>query len=130
MAGILLEKGYVKDTFADAIVAREKVFPTGLPTQVMQVAIPHTDVEHVNKACITVAKLAKPVKYREMANSSMEEKINAEMVFMMALNQKESQAVVLGQVIGIFAKPEVLQALKDANTKEEILAAILEGATK
>ena len=31
MASALEEEGYVKDTFADAIVKRESVYPTGLP---------------------------------------------------------------------------------------------------
>ena len=32
-AGALLEKGYVKDTFEENCIKREKVFPTGLNTE-------------------------------------------------------------------------------------------------
>lgn len=32
LGGVLEDKGYVKDTYVDAILEREKIFPTGLPT--------------------------------------------------------------------------------------------------
>ncbi len=42
--------GYVKDTFVDAALAREKKLPTGLPLGgEVNAAIPHTDVIHVLK---------------------------------------------------------------------------------
>ena len=34
-------KGYVKEGFADAVIKREKLYPTALPTEVLKVAIPH-----------------------------------------------------------------------------------------
>ena len=32
-------KGYVKEGFADAVIKREKLYPTALPTEVLKVAI-------------------------------------------------------------------------------------------
>ena len=43
MAKELYKKGYVKESYINAILDREKVFPTGLPTEEVGVAIPHTD---------------------------------------------------------------------------------------
>lgn len=40
---LLKEKGYVRDSFLDAILAREKAYPTGLPTLPVAIALPHTD---------------------------------------------------------------------------------------
>ena len=46
-AGALLEKGYVKDTFEENCIKREKVFPTGLNTE-LPIAIPHTESDPVS----------------------------------------------------------------------------------
>ena len=38
----MLEKGYVKDTYVDAVIERESILPTGLDIGDLCVAIPHT----------------------------------------------------------------------------------------
>ena len=43
MSEILVEKGYVKDTWLDAILTREKNYPTGLQFEHIAVALPHVD---------------------------------------------------------------------------------------
>ena len=40
----LIEKGIVKESYKEAILNREKVFPTGLQFEKYGIAIPHTDV--------------------------------------------------------------------------------------
>lgn len=46
------DEGFVKDTYIDAVVAREKNYATGLQLADIAVAMPHTDPQHVNRrAC-------------------------------------------------------------------------------
>ena len=47
ISDILYEKGYVKETFKNAIKKREEEFPTGLQVESLGIAIPHTDSLHV-----------------------------------------------------------------------------------
>lgn len=63
MGNVLVEKGWVKDTYPGAVIEREKVFPTGLPMEAMGVAIPHTDAIHVNKKAVFCGILDKPVDF-------------------------------------------------------------------
>ena len=49
IADRLYKKGLVKETFGQALIDREAVFPTGLKTETFEIAIPHTDVEHVEE---------------------------------------------------------------------------------
>jgi PTS system galactitol-specific IIA component len=42
VASELERKKYVKKSNKDAIISREAQYPTGLPTDVLKVAIPHT----------------------------------------------------------------------------------------
>lgn len=43
------DEGFVKDTYIDAVVAREKNYATGLQLADIAVAMPHTDPQHVNR---------------------------------------------------------------------------------
>lgn len=43
----LINLGYVKDSFLEGLVDREKNYPTGLKTSVCGIAIPHTDSIHI-----------------------------------------------------------------------------------
>ena len=56
LADALEKQGFVKDTYKDAILAREKEYPTGLPSTSPMVAIPHADNNHVNTTSIAVAE--------------------------------------------------------------------------
>ena len=43
----MYQNGYVKESYKDAVIERERSFATGLPTVYCSVAIPHTDIQHV-----------------------------------------------------------------------------------
>ena len=105
----LLEKNYVKDSFYQACVDREKIFPTGLPTQI-PVAIPHTDPEHVNVAAVCLMRLENPVKFASMEDS--DETVDVEFVFNMALAKSEDQLAMIQAIIGAVQDSAFWQAAK------------------
>ena len=49
------DEGFVKDTYIDAVVAREKNYATGLQLADIAVAMPHTDPQHVNRPGVCIA---------------------------------------------------------------------------
>jgi PTS system galactitol-specific IIA component len=52
-----MKRGYVKDTFVDGILHRERTNPTGLMVEdLINIAIPHTDVDRVIRPTIVVVK--------------------------------------------------------------------------
>ncbi|SCL92563.1 MULTISPECIES: PTS sugar transporter subunit IIA [Tissierellales] len=110
LSDILYEKGYVKESFKQAIIDREKIYPTGLPTLGAKVALPHTDTEHVIKPAILVSTLEKPVKFIEMGNGTTV--LDVEMVFMLAVKNPSHQVKVLQKLINMFEKEDVLTSLK------------------
>lgn len=109
MGNNLVQKGLVKDSFVEAVIAREKEFATGLPTAGVAVAIPHTDVEHVNTKTISVGILKKPVAFGIMGEE--EEMVNVELVFMLAMNETHSQLALLQKLMEIFQNEETLKYL-------------------
>ncbi|MFD3157730.1 PTS sugar transporter subunit IIA [Haloimpatiens sp. FM7330] len=119
LSSILIEKSYVKPSFENAVIEREKVFPTGLITEGANVAIPHTDAIHVIKPTIVFAKLKNPITFKEMGLGKKD--INSELIFMLAINNPKEQVSTLSNLMSIFSNKELLSNIKDSNDVLEIL---------
>lgn len=119
MANTLEEKGLIKETYLDAVIAREKEFSTGLPTKGISVAIPHTDVEHVNQKTISIAQLKDPVEFGVMGDP--EETTPVKLVFMLAMNKADSQLNLLQRLMQIFQNEDTLHFLANEKDKTKIV---------
>lgn len=120
---LFYDNGYVKDTYIDAVIAREKIYPTGLQLKDIAVAMPHTDPQHVNKAAVCVIKLLKPVTFLHMGedvNNKDATKVEAEMLFMMSILNPNEQVETLQKVLSVFQNPDIVDDFKKAYTKEEL----------
>lgn len=109
MAANLYKQGYVRDSYADAVIMREENFATGLPTNGYGVAIPHTDIEHVYKSAISFAVLKDPVEFGIMGEET--EKTPVKLVFMLAMHDSHSQLAMLQNLMSIFQDEEELKYL-------------------
>jgi PTS system galactitol-specific IIA component len=118
MAKNLYNKGFVKDSYAEAVIEREKKFATGLPTGGYGVAIPHTDIEHVNQSAISVGILKKQVEFGIMGEET--EKTPVKLVFMLAMHDSHSQLSMLQSLMGIFQDEEVLTYLATEESEVKI----------
>lgn len=114
----LENKNLVKESFTDAIIAREGEFPTGLPTGKVSVAIPHTDVEHVNQKTISVGILSDPVHFGVMGDDS--ETTPVRVVFMLAMDKAHSQLSLLQKLMQVFQDQNTLQQLVNTADKTTI----------
>jgi PTS system galactitol-specific IIA component len=110
LAALLKANGYVKDSYADAVLEREKSFPTGLPTEEIQVALPHTDVVHCLKPGMAIGLLKKPVEFFEMA--TLDRTVNAEIIFLLSITVPSDQVVWLSRLVTLFQRPGFLREFK------------------
>ncbi len=69
LADALYKQGYVNADYKQAVLDREKVYPTGLPSDDICVAVPHTDVKYVKKPAIVFASLMMLALICLLANS-------------------------------------------------------------
>ena len=69
----LKAKGYVKDSWLDAIKAREHSYPTGLECQAISVGIPHVEPEHIVKPYIAVIRNTRPIAFAPMGGMDFPE---------------------------------------------------------
>ena len=101
MSEILVEKGYVKDTWLDAILTREKNYPTGLQFEHIAVALPHVDPENLVKPYIAVIKPKEPIVFEGMAGIGGD--VPAELIVNLGLlAHAEGQVAVLQALMGVF----------------------------
>ncbi|NRT32884.1 PTS sugar transporter subunit IIA [Clostridium beijerinckii] len=114
----MFEKGYVKSTYIDAVLEREKTLPTGLDIGEMCVAIPHTDSKHVNQSNVALAVLKNPVEFRNMIDPS--KKVEVMVVFLLAINDPDSQVTLLSKLMSVFQNVELLKQIKSSSSTEEV----------
>lgn len=115
------QAGFVKDTYIDAVVARETTYPTGLQLAEIAVAMPHTDPQHVNRPGVCIAQLKHPVTFAHMGDPDT--LVQAEMLFMMAIKNPDEQIELLQKVLSVFQQPEVVAAFRAAGSEDELFAA-------
>ncbi len=120
LARLLYERGYVLETFVEAVLERERVFATGLPTPEIQVAIPHADIEHVIHQAIAVGVLDEPVEFREMGNP--DRTVNVRIICMLAVKKSETLVSLLQNLMGIFQNAEILHSIIEATDAAQIAA--------
>ena len=115
----LYKNGYVKDTFINAVLERERNSPTGLPTQPLGVALPHIACEYVERTAIAVGLLSKPVEFFIMG--ALDKTVDVSLVFLMAIQDPANQIHMLQGLAQLFHKPHVLEQLIKAGGPLEIV---------
>ena len=118
LGALLFEHGLVKETFIQAVLDREKVYPTGLQTSILGFAIPHTDTEHVLRPALAIATLREPVVFQAMGDP--ETSIPVRVVMMLAIRDPKAVVHVLRKVISILEDGEALTGLLGARSRGEI----------
>lgn len=127
LGGTVTKAGYAKDTYADALVEREKEYSTALDVEGYGVAIPHTPVDHVLDTVIPVAILKEPVEFIQMGTD--DETIGVRIIFMLTLAGKPGEHDHLDQlqrVLAIIQDTGVLDQLLAAKDADEIMNIIKE----
>lgn len=118
-AQLLYREGVVKDSYESAIIERESVYPTGLPTEPIGVAIPHTDIEHINCPGIAVLTLKQPVEFQLMGDP--EGTVQVSIIFALAITDHHAQLETLEQLTNIFQDATLLESLANLGNAEEVV---------
>lgn len=124
LGGALIKEGYAKDSYIDALAAREKDYPTGLDIDGFGVAIPHTDVSHVNKAGTAIAVLKSPVTFIQMGTD--DEEVEVKLVFMLSVTDPNAHIDELQKILAIIQDTNVLEQIADAKDAQKIIEIIKE----
>lgn len=123
----LLAKKLVTNTYPQAVKDREVKFPTGLPTEPVGVAIPHTDPKYVINNAVSVAVLKRPIEMTVMGTTS--EKVKVSIIFLLSLSQSNKQLNILKRIMSVVQDQDLLQSFASSSNDEitkQVKKAILE----
>ncbi|MFN2281053.1 MAG: PTS sugar transporter subunit IIA [Anaerolineales bacterium] len=125
LSTILESKGYVKDTYLESIINRENRFPTGLKVEeLVNIAIPHTDVEHVLKPTMVVIKHSSgDLRFYRMDEPNDE--IAVDVVFLLVVKEPDGYVNFLAALTSLFQDADFIEQLT-SNTPSRICAGLVE----
>lgn len=119
LAKVLIENGCVKESYTKAVQDREEAFPTGLPTENIGVAIPHTEAMHVNTGAIALGILKNTVEFRMMGMP--ERTVDVKIIFMMAIEEPHGQIEMLQKIMKILQKDGLLEELQKCTRPRDVI---------
>ena len=116
-------------TYREALITREKSFPTGLDMEFLgkdlpNVAIPHTDIVHNLAEKVVVVRLEKPVTFHNMIAPDKE--VEVSLLFFIINNSSSSQTNILAQLMDFFTGNGHLEDLSKISEPEKLYAYIAE----
>ena len=118
LASEMITAGKARDTYLRAVLEREREYPTGLPLEGVNIAMPHTFAQHVIEPTIAVARLKQPVRFIQMGTK--DQALEVQLVLMMAINDPQQQLGMLKKIMRLFANSEVLKQVMQSVTVEEL----------
>lgn len=119
---LLKEQGFVRGSFLEAIAAREKAYPTGLPTVPVAIALPHTDPQHVIRPFISVTRLSQPLAWHEMGND--EKTLYVHFIVLLGFVDHSSHLSALQKLMDCLADEEVIQVLCEKEDVDTFLCTL------
>lgn len=123
MGAMLVEHGYVKNSYIQALLDREKEFPTGLMAAGFGVAIPHADASHVHNTTTAVWVLENSIPFHVMGGEE-DEVVAVSIIFMLAIANPQEHLSFLQKLLAIFQKEDVMLRIKQA-VNPSVVAEIL-----
>lgn len=117
-----INEGLCKESYIQALINREGEFPTGIDVDGFGIAIPHTDVSHVNEAGIGIATLKNSVKFIQMGTD--DEEVETKVIVMLAVDDPKKHLSLLQNILAILQDKNVLNELANAKEKTEIIKII------
>lgn len=115
-ASILVKKGYVSPAYLEALIEREKRYPTGLRiNDTLSVALPHTHVMYTIKPVVFVILLKNPVRFNRMDSPNESVYVNALMI--VALKNLDRSAKILRKIGDLLAKDSFSKAVQEGRAE-------------
>ena len=122
---VMSATGHVDLLYAEDVIEREKIFPTGLPTEPLRVAIPHADPDHVKKSAVGIAILNQPVEFGMMGTDGSE-RVKTKIVILLAIKEQEKQVEMLQQLVTVIQSGELLTRLIEVQDAEQVVQLVKE----
>lgn len=117
----LKEGGYVKESYFEGITKREEEFPTGLITKNLNIALPHSDPEHIIEPFIYIVRINDDVTVKQMGDN---QEMKVKDFFFLGIKEPSGQVGVLQSLMNLFMNDDFVKEYIQAQSQEEIFITI------
>lgn len=119
----LVDADVAKATLTEALITREAAYPTGLDFGHVQVALPHADPEHVQRAGILLVRHSNPITFGAMGEPGVS--VQAKASLWPIVVDAQEQVELLGKLIGLLQDEAQAEVLLSGDRQAAL--ALLEG---
>jgi len=116
MADLFEENVDVTHGYTEALLRRERDFPTGLPTMPYSVAIPHADGQYVIRPGLAVCTLKTAIPFQEMGNPNSVVSVKMAILIALPAAQQTDQVKVLQWLLSLIQHRVFLETWLSAIT--------------
>lgn len=117
----LLSKGLVNDGYLMGVTEREKIFPTGLITQYLNISLPHSDTKYIEKPFVYIVRLDNPVIVKQMGDS---QEMEVKDLFFLGIKNPSEQVGLLSKIMELFMNENFVKDYKKVETSKETIELI------
>lgn len=117
IANYLVDKAYVKDEYAEKIKEREEQYPTGLKLKNVNISISHTDPEYSLSDKVYIAKLKKPVLFK---NAEDFQDLEVSLIIGLLFQNGRDHLEVLKKIAQLLLNEEVIHSIMASQDKESL----------
>lgn len=117
LSDYLLAKGYVNEQYKAATLEREGLYPTGLATKPVGVAVPHSTAENVIKPAVLLGIARDFIPFTEMGNC--EASVDVGIIFMLALQSENNHMNYLKNIVNFCRNEQNVLRLHQAKNSQE-----------
>jgi PTS system galactitol-specific IIA component len=121
MGGLFEEYVDVRPGYTEALIQREREFPTGLPTTPYGVAIPHADGRYVIQPGLAVCTLKRPILFREMGNPQNAVSVKLAILIALPEAQQTAQVTILQWLLSLIQHQPFLEDVARCEVHSQVL---------
>jgi PTS system galactitol-specific IIA component len=116
LADTLYQEGHVTSEYKAAVIKRERIFPTGIPTAT-PAAIPHTDAEFCKHVAMAVGVAVRPISFGVMGGEQGET-IPLRLIFMLSLPEPKTQVAMIQKMVQMLRDNEMMSRMVGSELPE------------
>jgi galactitol PTS system EIIA component len=109
LAASLEVNGLVKTSFAEEVIAREAVYPTGIFMETHSIAIPHTEFEHVNRTGFAIGINHCGIEFHRTDEPN--EVVTPAIIIMMAIAPDYEKVAIIQSLFTLLGDKEKIEIL-------------------
>ena len=114
---VMIDKGFANANYIDGLLEREASFPTGIQTETVGIALPHTDASFVNESKIGLLVLENPLNFGMMGGDG--EEVEVKIVFLLGCSEGNQHLQALQNVIELIQDVKFVNQVFSLTDKEE-----------